>query len=116
MRFAFENKDFYKLMFVWEEPLRHVESCEASDWHEGDHAFDILVKTVSQCQEKGHFKKLDGQAMSFLIWSTMHGLCTLATSGHLAHVALAKQSGVDTDKLMSNTYETFVKMLEQLKS
>jgi AcrR family transcriptional regulator len=115
IRFAQENQDTYKLMLVMEEPLQHVESCAAQDWDEGDRAFDILLRTVAECQQKGYFKNLHTANISFVIWSTMHGLCTLRTSGHLGHVGLVRNSGMDIDLLLTNAYEELVKMLEQIK-
>ncbi|MFN5168777.1 MAG: TetR/AcrR family transcriptional regulator [Cyclobacteriaceae bacterium] len=115
IRFALENQDTYKLMFVMEEPLRHVESCVTQDWDEGDRAFDILMSTVSECQKAGYFQNLHTANISFVIWSTMHGLCTLRTSGHLGHVGLVRNSGIDIDQLLTSAYEEFVKMMEQLK-
>ncbi len=115
IRFALENQDTYKVMFVMEEPLKHVESCAVPDWDEGDKAFDILLHTVSACQEKGYFSGLDATRLSFVIWSTMHGLCTLRTSGHLGHVDMVRNSQMNIDDLMTAAYEEFVKMLEKLK-
>lgn len=115
IRFALENQDTYKLMFVMEEPLKHVESCAHQDWDEGDRAFDMLMNTVKDCQQQGYFQNLHTANISFVIWSTMHGLCTLRTSGHLGHVALVREGGVDIDTVLTGAYEEYVKMLEQLK-
>ncbi|MCU0358668.1 MAG: TetR/AcrR family transcriptional regulator [Cyclobacteriaceae bacterium] len=115
IQFATQNPDLYQLIFVLPEPLHHVESCGLVDWNEGDRAFDILLKTVSECQEYGYFNGLEKERVSLIIWSTMHGLCTLRTSGHLGHVAAAKSSGYDLDTLMMGSFETYVHMLERLK-
>lgn len=115
IQFATQNPDLYRLIFVMTEPLQHVESCGLVDWNEGDRAFDILVKTVSDCQSAGYFKGMETGRVSFVIWSTMHGLCTLRTSGHLGHVGAAKASGLDLDTLMMGTFEMYVHMLERLR-
>jgi hypothetical protein len=114
IQFAMQNPDIYKLLFVMEEPLKHVANC-FEEWDEGDIAFDILLKTVAECQQAGYFKGLDNTLLSFSIWSSMHGLCTLRTSGHLGHVAMSRANNLDLDQLMSATYETFVSMLERMK-
>jgi AcrR family transcriptional regulator len=114
IQFAMQNPDIYKLLFVMEEPLKHVANC-FEDWDEGDVAFDILLKTVGECQQNGYFKGFDVGLLSFSIWSSMHGLCTLRSSGHLEHVAEARANGLELDTLMSATFETFVAMLEKLK-
>lgn len=115
IRFALENQDLYKLMFVMEEPMRHVESRTDQDWAEGDNAFNLLVQTVAECQQKGYFRNLKTGNISFVIWGTMHGLCTLRTSGHLGHVSAIRDSQVNLDELLTAAYEEFIHMLEQLK-
>jgi AcrR family transcriptional regulator len=115
LQFAMQNPDIYKLLFVMEEPLKHVANC-SEDWDEGDQAFDILLKTVAECQQVGYFKDVDCTQLSFMIWSSMHGLCTLRSSGHMEHVAAAKADALDLDHLMSASYEVFIAMLEKLKS
>jgi AcrR family transcriptional regulator len=114
-RFALENQSIYELLFVMKEPMLHVESCVEQGWNEGDRAFDILLHTVTECQQKGYFQNLDTERVAFVIWSTMHGLCTLRTSGHLGHVTIARESGHDLDALMTHAYETFILILERLK-
>jgi AcrR family transcriptional regulator len=115
MQFAIQNPDIYQLLFIMKEPLQHVANC-FEDWDEGDRAFDILLKTVGECQQAGYFKKFDQTLLSFVIWSTMHGLCTLRTSGHMEHVAVARASHMSLDQLMNQAFETYVAMLEKLKA
>jgi hypothetical protein len=115
IQFALQNPDIYKLIFNMEEPLKHVANC-FEEWDEGDRAFDILSKTVSECQKLAYFKGFAPEQLSFVIWSTMHGLCTLRTTGHLGHVAVARAGNQNLDQLMTSTFEAFVSMLEKLKS
>lgn len=115
IRFCLENPDMYNLIFVMKDPIDHVSSCQDSEWDEGDRAFDVLYKTVIDCQAEGYFGGIEPYGLSFVIWSTMHGLCTLRTSGHLGHVSDMKKITPDVDTLMSYTYESFVKILERLK-
>jgi AcrR family transcriptional regulator len=115
IKFAMENPDMYDLIFVLKDPIKHVESCYDENWDEGDRAFDVLHKTVVECQGEGHFKNLEAYGFSFVIWSTMHGMCTLRISGHLDHVAEAKKVTEDIDSLVTHTYDTFVSVLERLK-
>lgn len=116
MRFAAENQEIYKLLFVMEEPMEHVESAADLDWMEGDRAFDLLMLTVSDCQQHGYFQNMNTKYLSFVIWSTMHGLCTLRTSGHMGHVDVVRNEGLNLDELMLSSYETFVSVLERMKS
>jgi AcrR family transcriptional regulator len=55
IQFALQNPDIYKLIFNMEEPLKHVANC-FEEWDEGDRAFDILMKTVGECQKLDYFK------------------------------------------------------------
>jgi AcrR family transcriptional regulator len=114
IQFALQNPDVYKLIFVMEEPLAHVSNC-FEEWDEGDRAFDLLLKTVDDCQQAGYLKGLNKEMLAFTIWSTMHGLCTLRTSGHLSHVGLIRNSDSNIDVLLTQTFETYIAMLEKLK-
>lgn len=116
IEFAMQNPGTYKLLFVMEEPLRHVESCKQDEWDEGDRAFDILTATVAQCQKESYFLGFETESLAFVIWSTMHGLCTLRTSGHLGHVSVARNSAMNLDQLMGHAYESFIQVLEKLKT
>jgi AcrR family transcriptional regulator len=114
IKFSLDQPEMYKLIFVMKDPLDHVEHGK-EEWDEGQTAYDVLFNTVLQCQEAGYFKDLEIHGISFMIWSTMHGLCMLRESGHLGHVCQAKEIRPDVDSLMIYTYETFVKFLEALK-
>ncbi|MBX2916157.1 MAG: TetR/AcrR family transcriptional regulator [Cyclobacteriaceae bacterium] len=115
IQFAVQNPDTYMLIFNMDEPLQHVANC-FEEWNEGDRAFDILLKTVKDCQNHGYFSGFVPEQISFVIWSTMHGLCTLRTTGHLGHVAVARSGNQSLDALMASTFETFVTVLEKLKN
>jgi len=114
IQFALQNPAIYKLIFMMEEPLQHVANC-FEEWDEGDRAFDILLQTVQECQKHDYFHGLEATRLSFVIWSTMHGLCTLRITGHLGHVAAARAGNLDLDQVMTATFETYVLMLEALK-
>lgn len=116
IEFAIENPDIYKLLFVMTEPMEHIANCqEEDDWKEGDTAFDVLFQTVTQCQSEGYFENMEPHSLSLMIWSTMHGLCTLGTSGHLGHVKVARMGSVSTNNMMKYTYEAFINVLRSLK-
>jgi AcrR family transcriptional regulator len=118
IQFALKHPDVYSLIFTMKEPLEHVEACEI-EWHEGDAAFQLLMKTVQGCQEEGYFKGVEVVGMSFVIWSTMHGLCTLRTSGHLEHMSTVckevEELNRNVNDLLTYNYEVFVSVLEKLK-
>jgi AcrR family transcriptional regulator len=114
IRFSMERPEMYKLTFVMEEPIAHIDDCE-DEWDEGEGAYQVLLNTVEACQKAGYFPTLEAHGVSFMIWSTMHGLCTLRGSGHLGHVCAATEVRPDVDSLMKYTFETFVKFLEGFK-
>ncbi len=115
IKFAMEQPDMYNLIFVLEDAMKHVASCYDENWDEGDRAFDVLHKTVLDCQQHGHFQNLEPYGLAFMIWSTMHGMCALRISGHLEHVAEAKKITPDLDSLVTHTFDTFISVLEKLK-
>lgn len=119
MQFAFEHPDVYTLLFSMKEPMQHVAACEI-EWHEGDKAFSLLYETVEDCKQEGYFKDMESVGLSFMIWSAMHGLCTLRTSGHLEHMALScaevTSLKMDVNTLLDHNFETFIKLLEKLKN
>lgn len=116
MQFALENRDFYELMFVMKEPIDYLgQECADHHWEEGAQAFHQLLATVHACQEKGYFKKFESESFALLVWSTMHGLCTLQLHGHLEKVVVHKQILLGVEDVMNHTFETFIRMLESLK-
>ena len=118
IQFALTHPDVYQLIFTMKEPLEHVTQCEI-EWDEGDAAFQLLLKTVQGCQEEGYFKGVEPVGMAFMIWSTMHGLCTLRISGHLEHMTIVcpevEAMKKNVDELLTYNYDIFVSVLEKLK-
>ena len=105
MDFAINNKDFYDLMFIMQAPMNmEKENC----WEEGDRALDFLKMVIRDCQATGRFKGYDVDYLSFLIWSSMHGMCALYCRDrcnayeHHDHLAL-----------LNNGFKIFTDMLEK---
>ncbi|MEJ0055130.1 MAG: TetR/AcrR family transcriptional regulator [Bacteroidota bacterium] len=115
VNFANENPDFYQLMFVMTQPLEVLKLDLTLCWDEGDDAFRVLLETVNACQQKGYFKGFEPNGFSFMVWSTVHGLASLNTSGHLDHVRQVKTQIADVKALTMHTMDTFITMLERLK-
>jgi AcrR family transcriptional regulator len=115
VNFAVENPDFYQLMFVMAQPLEVLKLDLTLCWDEGDDAFRTLLETVVQCQQKGHFKGFEPSGLSFMLWSTVHGLASLRTSGHLDHVREVKTQIADVNDVIKHTMDTFIAMIEKLK-
>ncbi len=113
MQFALENRDFYEIMFVMKEPI--MEACIEDEWDEGKRAFSTLLNTIEECQKAGYFKGFESNAFSLVVWSTMHGLCTMKTHGQLDLVVKKKEILTDVEDVFTHTFECFVQLLERLK-
>jgi AcrR family transcriptional regulator len=115
IRFATSHPRVYDLLFMRSEPMEHVIQCLHDEWKEGDRAFDTLKQTVMQCQQAGYFPGYDPQALSMLIWSSIHGICALRISGHMNHVKPARDQNLTLDEVMISTFEVFNQVLGHLK-
>jgi AcrR family transcriptional regulator len=105
MEFAIQNKDFYDLMFIMQAPMNlEEEDC----WEEGDKALDFLKMVIRDCQAQGRFQGKDVEYLSFIIWSSMHGMCALYCRDRCN--AYEHQNHLD---LLNNGYKIFTEMLEK---
>lgn len=77
VKFALENPDMYDLMFIKEAPIAHVSSSNEEHWKEGFGTFNFLRETIQECMRTGYFAGHDQEALSFLVWSTVHGMVSL---------------------------------------
>lgn len=73
--FAIHNKDFYNLMFIVDEPLKKKSVDEP--WRMGVRTLNYLISVVKECMAAGRFKNLDAENLSFMILSSLHGMCAL---------------------------------------
>jgi len=77
LEFAFEDTERYDLMFMAKAPMNFLEKVKEKNWHDGERAFGFLANTVKECMAAGHFTAHDPDALSFLIWSCVHGMVAL---------------------------------------
>jgi AcrR family transcriptional regulator len=75
MEFALKNKELYDLMFIMEAPINAKLNREK--WEMGDRTLNFLKEVLTDCQQKGHFKDMNIDYLSFMIWSSLHGMCAL---------------------------------------
>ena len=75
MEFAHTNKDLYDLMFIMEAPI-HAE-IDRDKWEMGDKTLNFLKLVLVDCQKMGHFQDKNIDYLSFMIWSSLHGMCAL---------------------------------------
>ena len=107
MNFAKDNPDMYDLMFIKEAPIDHLAHHKDEDWKEGNNTFGFLRNTVQQCIQKGHFKGHDVEALTYMIWSTVHGMVSLRIRGRCEVIYLENQ-----DSIMDDSYHSFTKILD----
>ncbi|PZP45450.1 MAG: TetR family transcriptional regulator [Pseudopedobacter saltans] len=118
IQFALENQDYYELMFINKEPLCFVkENMQDGEWKEGENAFHALVSNIKACQLVGFFPKQDPYAMALMVWSTMHGMCSLQLHGHISFIAEDKEAFADftLKDVINDIFKTFIQILESFK-
>lgn len=105
IQFSQENRDYYNLMFMARETVN--DPTEAR-FKIGEGAINHLRSVIIDCQEKGKFKDMDTDDFTFMILSTMHGICAMFCKD-------CSQSFVDktNEELTQNGYECFVALLEK---
>jgi AcrR family transcriptional regulator len=109
IRFALENPDMYDLMFIKEAPIDHVFNSEHDDWKEGGGTFNYLRQTINECFGQGHFQGHDAEALSYMIWSLVHGLVSLSIRKRCEVVFPDRQ-----EKIVADGLEEFYKILDRL--
>jgi AcrR family transcriptional regulator len=104
IQFAIENRDYYNLMFLVDE----VDDYKKNGLNLAGQAIDHLKLTVKACQEQGRFKGMNTDYLTFMILSTLHGICALfckdRTKNFTEHTS---------EELMAHGYQCFVLMLER---
>lgn len=75
VQFAFENRELYDLMFIIRAPMNSLP--KNGEWVTGIRTLDILKDNVRECMEAGLIKKGSVDAVSFGIWSLVHGMVSL---------------------------------------
>ncbi len=76
LKFAFDNPEYYNLMFIETAPMETEETEE--NWEAGMKTYSCLQDTVQQCIDQGYFGDKELHPTTFFIWSTMHGMVALA--------------------------------------
>lgn len=108
LQFAMDNPDMYDLMFNMKAPMEYLESMHREEWNEGKATFDVLLKNVAHCIQQGHFEGHQLEPLSFVIWSTVHGMCSLHISQRVKGVNLD-----NPETMMEKAYEEFVTLIDK---
>ncbi|MBD1362475.1 TetR/AcrR family transcriptional regulator [Mucilaginibacter sp. ZT4R22] len=105
IQFAQENKDYYNLMFIVDEPVKDSLS---EGFQIAEEAISYMQEMVKECQQKGKFRDMDTEYFTFLIISVVHGICALFCKHRNSSFI-----GKTNEELMQNGYESFVALLEK---
>lgn len=109
LKFAMENSEMYDLMFIVKAPMEFIESTEKEAWNEGAETFGALKKTVEECMNEGHFEGHSLEALSFMIWSLVHGMCCLEIRQRTKGVKFS-----NPDTILSDGYNEYLKIIKKL--
>jgi AcrR family transcriptional regulator len=109
IKFALDQPDMYDLMFNLKAPMEFLEAINEEKWNEGKATFDVLRTTVKDCMSAGYFKGHVLEPLSFLIWSLVHGMCSLEIRQRTKGVNLKKPETIVIDG-----YNEFLKIMEKL--
>jgi AcrR family transcriptional regulator len=111
VQFALENPDMYDLMFIKEAPMVHVSNSNEEQWKEGFGTFSFLRATIQECIQSGYFRGHEEEALSFLVWSTVHGMVSLHIRRR-CEVVLAQRQ----DTIVKDGLNEFFSILDRLSS
>jgi len=83
LNFAFENPEYYDLMFINNCVSDSIENAET--WV-GHNSFELLRKNMADCAEHGYIHKQDVDVSAFSMWVFVHGIASLAIKKRLTGV------------------------------
>lgn len=109
IRYALQNPDMYDLMLTVRAPMAFLSAMNAEEWNEGKATFDALKTTVEQCMKAGHFSGHELEPLTFMIWSLVHGLCSLDIGHRTQGVNLQNPVAI-----VDHAYDEFLKIMEKL--
>ncbi|GAB2583117.1 TetR/AcrR family transcriptional regulator [Spirosoma areae] len=107
IHFALENPDMYDLMFSLKAPMEFLNVLN-EEWMEGKTTFNMLKTTVNHCMDTGYFVGHKLEPLSFMIWSVVHGMCSLHIGGRAKGVSLQDPVGI-----VDQAYDEFLMMLDK---
>ncbi len=109
IRFAFENPDYYRLMFLVKDPLCTSETDDT--WEAGHNAHAFLEKVVMDCQAEGYLEGVSMRSAALMIWSFVHGLVSLQICDRMK-----LYQEVDREQYVTDAFEAFQLMIRNFKS
>lgn len=109
IKFAIENQEMYDLMFNVKAPMEFIENSNKEEWNEGVKTFGALKETVNQCIQRGHFQGHSLEALSFMIWSLVHGMCCLEIRQRTKGVKFS-----NPDTILYDGYKEYLKIIDKM--
>jgi AcrR family transcriptional regulator len=106
IQFALENPELYDLMFIMEAPIDFLDYLEDVNWTVGKMAFDYLTSVIANCIKQGLIKETDLESLSYLVWSTVHGLVTISIRKRGLKIGLS-----DPDTIIQRSFAIFSHLL-----
>ncbi|MEB2344939.1 MAG: TetR/AcrR family transcriptional regulator [Deltaproteobacteria bacterium] len=79
LRFAIENPHFYELMFIMSNTKQRIQ--EQEHWQVGIETYEFLRSAVRAGMDAGVIPRGDAEAVSFALWSNVHGIASLLLRG-----------------------------------
>jgi AcrR family transcriptional regulator len=79
LRFAFENPQYYQLMFIMSATGKRIQEDER--WEDGLTNYDFLRAIVRDCIADGSLPPGELEAATFAIWGSVHGIASLVIRG-----------------------------------
>jgi AcrR family transcriptional regulator len=107
IQFAQEQPDMYDLMFSTKEPIDFVKDHSDDEWDEGKATFGFVRTMIQDCMKAGHFAGHEPEALAYLVWGIVHGMCSLTISCRANHV-------VNLNEPAQHGYAEFLRMLDNL--
>jgi len=85
--FGLANPEFYQLIFISTAMGKIIwEKNEWKEWHDNSL---MLVRTVQECLDKGLLKPASADAISFMLWSLLHGVMSLIIRNRCPDIPVA---------------------------
>jgi AcrR family transcriptional regulator len=108
IQYAMDNPDKYDLMFNLKEPMEFLNDIQAIGWDEGAATFEVVRATVQECIKAGHFEGHNLEPLCYLIWSCVHGMCSLEIRARTKGVLFK-----NPDTIVLDAYDEYLKLIEK---
>ncbi|MEM1338204.1 MAG: TetR/AcrR family transcriptional regulator [Bacteroidota bacterium] len=109
IEYSIQNPEMYELMFSMKAPMAFLQKIKEDEWHEGKATFEILRSTVEECLQKRYFQDHNLDALTYMIWGTVHGICDFNCNGRIQCVM-----DVDPIVLVRQSYNEFTMILDKI--